>query len=239
VPDRPPRIRAVLFDLGGTLVDNYDFEHWAMLARRCFVDVDGESVAHAVAEVERETDVRQSQPRDEWAFPEFWRSILARASGRDVDTDSAERFLKLAREQPGYTRLYSDARRCLEELAGQGRRLGIVSNSSSEARVRGILDANGVLPYFERIVSSGTEGVAKPDPEIFRRALARMDLPAGAALYVGNLAYTDAQAAREAGLHGVWLNRAGTGMGLDPPEITSLLEIPLCVRRVERGEMPA
>ncbi len=239
MPARSARIRAVLFDLGGTLVDNYDFEHWAALARRCFVETDGESIAHAVAEVERETDVKQAQPRDEWTFPEFWRSILTRAAGRDVDTESAERFLKLARERPGYTRLYSDARRCLEVLAGQGRRLGVVSNSSSEARVRAILDANGVLPFFERIVSSGTEGVAKPDPEIFRRALARMELPAEAALYIGNLAYTDAQAAREAGLHGVWLNRSGTGMGIDPPEITSLLEVPLCVRRIERGDAPA
>jgi HAD superfamily hydrolase (TIGR01509 family) len=233
------RIEAVLFDLGGTLIDNYDYAHWAELARKCFVEVDEESVAHAVAEIEKEMDVDRGVVRDEWTFPEFWRAILARASGRDVDVPTAERFLALTRERPGFTRLYSDTRRCLDELKAEGRRLAIVSNSSSEARVRAILHANGLLPYFERIVSSGTEGVSKPDPEIFRRALSRMQLAAETTLYVGNLAYIDAAAARAAGLHSIWLNRAGTGLGDGPPEITSLLEVPLCVRRIEAGAPPA
>jgi len=229
----------VLFDLGGTLIDNYDYGHWADLARRCFVEIDDDSMAHAVGEVERETDRPTARPRDEWTFPDFWRAVLSRASGREIDVATTERFLALSRERPGFTRLYSDARRCLEELREEGRRLGIVSNSSSEARVRTILHANHVLPFFERIVSSGTEGVAKPDPEIFRRALARMKLPPAAALYVGNLAYVDATAAQAAGMHAVWLNRSGTGMGVEPPEITSLLEVPLCVRRIEAGAPPA
>ncbi|HTT14246.1 MAG TPA: HAD family hydrolase [Thermoplasmata archaeon] len=229
-------IDAVLFDLGGTLIDNYDVTHWAELAQRCFVTVDEEELAHAVADVERETDVPHAVPRDEWTVPDFWQAILSRAAGRAIDVATTERFLALARAEPGSHRLYSDSRRCLEELRDQGRRLGIVSNSSSEARVRTILDGAGVLSFFERVVSSGSEGVAKPDPEIFRRALARMHVPAHRALYVGNLAFTDARAARAAGLHAVWLNRAGTGMGSDPPEITSLLEVPLCVRRLENGQ---
>jgi HAD superfamily hydrolase (TIGR01662 family) len=239
VARRTGRIEAVLFDLGGTLIDNYDYAHWTDLARKCFLELDDDALAHAVAEIEKETDVPQGTARDEWTFPDFWRAILERASGREVDRPTAERFLALARERPGFTRLYSDARRCLEELREQGRRLGVVSNSSSEARVRAILHENGVLPFFERIVSSGTEGVAKPDPELFHRALGRMKVAPDAAFYIGNLAYVDATAARAAGLHSVWLNRAGTGMGVDPPEITSLLEVPFCIRRIEAGAPPA
>ncbi len=234
-----PRIEGVLFDLGGTLIDNYDYAHWADLARKCFVELDEETLAHALAEVEKETDAVTPTPRDEWTFPQFWQAVLGRASGREVDLPTTERFMALSRERPGFTRLYSDARRCLEELRDQGRRLGIVSNSSSEARVRAILHENGVLPFFERIVSSGTEGVSKPDPEIFRRALQRMKIPPQSSFYVGNLACIDAGAAHRAGMHSVWLNRAGTGMGLDPPEITSLLEVPLCLRRIEAGAAPA
>jgi FMN phosphatase YigB (HAD superfamily) len=239
VPARAPRIRAVLFDLGGTLIDNYDYGHWTELARRCFVSVEEEELAHAVADVEKEMDAPRPEKRDEWVHPEFWGAVLSRASGHAVDVPTTERFLALARADPGYHRLYSDARWCLERLAHDKRRLAVVSNSTSEARVRAILDRAGVLPFFERVVSSGTEGVAKPDPEIFRRTLERMGLDGEAALYVGNLAYIDAQAARAAGLHGIWLNRAGTGMGNGPPEITSLHEVPLCVRRLERGQLPA
>ena len=132
--------------------------------------------------------------------------------------------------------LFSDTRRCLDHLASEHRAMGVISNSTSEARVRQILDRVGILDYFCRVVSSGTEGVAKPDPEIFRRALARMHLLPHEALYVGNLRHTDAEAARAVGLHALWLNRYGFGYEEDPPEITSLLEVPLWVRWIERGE---
>jgi putative hydrolase of the HAD superfamily len=230
VPRATPKIRAVLFDLGGTLVDYHDYAHWSDLAQRCFVETDEERIAHAFHEVERATD-----SRDRVGYLEFWRRTLEMASERPVDRPAAERFLALLRERPGFTRLYSDARRCLEDLKSDRRRLAVVSNSTSEAHVRTILHTTGILPFFERVVSSGTEGVEKPDPEIFRRAVERMQVTASDALYVGNLAFTDATAAREAGLHSVWLNRNGTGLGADPPEITSLLEVPLCVRHIEAG----
>jgi putative hydrolase of the HAD superfamily len=223
-----PRIRAVLFDLGGTLVDFHDYGHWAALARRCLVEVEEEPIAHAYHEIERETDTREPV-----SPPEFWRRVLSRASDREVTPAVAARFLEFERDQPGFHRLYSDSRRCLDELRAQGRRLAIVSNSRSEAGIRQVLHRTGILPYFERVLSSGTEGVEKPNPEIFHRALRRMDLPPSDAFYVGNLAFTDAGAAAEAGLHSVWLNRAGTGFGDGPPEITSLLEVPLWVRRLE------
>ncbi len=225
-----PRIRAVLFDLGGTLVDYHDYAHWTDLARKCFVATDEDRMAHAFHEVERETDTPERV-----SYTEFWRRTLARASEAEVDATTAGRFIALLRERPGSNRLYSDSRRCLDRLASEHRRLAVVSNSSSEAHVRAILHATGILPFFERVTSSGSEGVEKPDAEIFRRTLARMELEPGDALYVGNLAFTDAVAARQAGLHSVWLNRAGTGLGTDPPEITSLLEVALYVRQLELG----
>ena len=229
----PARYRAVLFDLGGTLVDYHDYAHWTDLARRCFVDAEEEEVAHAFHEVERETDTR-----DRVSYTEFWRRTLSRASGREVERTAAERFLSLVRQTPGFNRLYSDSRRCLEDLRADGRRLAVVSNSSSEAHVRAVLHETGILPFFEKVLSSGTEGVEKPNPELFHRAVGRMGLSPEEAFYVGNLAFTDAQAAREAGLDAVWLNRSGTGMSGEPPEITSLLELPLWLRQLERAAPP-
>lgn len=235
MPGRP-RLQVVLFDLGGTLVDYHDYEHWTALARRCFVPVEEEEMAHAFHEVERATDTRERVP-----YTEFWRRTLSLASGREVERPTAQRFIELVRETPGFNRLYSDTRRCLEDLESAGRRLGVVSNSSSEARCRTILHETAILPFFEKVLSSGTEGVEKPDPEIFHRAVARMGVRPEEAFYVGNLAFTDAEAAREAGLSSIWLNRAGTGMSEDPPEITSLLELPLWLRHLERPsrEKPA
>ncbi len=225
----------MLFDLGGTLVDERDFGRWIEVARRLSLELEGESLAHAYGEVQVELDRAPPPPDEETGLREFWKRVLAQSSGRPVDAVTAERFLAGLREStlPQTHPLFSDARRCLEELQARRKRLAIVSNSSSEASARSILHRAGILDFFERIVSSGTERVAKPNPEIFLRALARLGVPAEASLYVGNLEHTDARAARAVGMHSVWLHRDGTGFGDDPPEITSLLEVPLVVRRLD------
>ncbi|MCI4365943.1 MAG: HAD family hydrolase [Thermoplasmata archaeon] len=225
-----PHIAAVFFDLGGTLVDEQDIAGWVDDAARLGVVLLPDDLAHAYADVARETDCSPRVPA-----PEFWRRVLGRAARREVTPTTADRFgqVQLQRERP--LPLFSDARRCLEELRGQGRRLGVISNSRGESHVREILARRGIAEFFDTVVSSGTEGISKPDPEIFRRALARLSVPPSESFYVGDLAFTDAKAAAAVGLHSVWLNRWGTGFGDDPPEITSLLEVPVCIRILETG----
>jgi HAD superfamily hydrolase (TIGR01509 family) len=233
VADGPTAIRAVLFDLGGTLIDERDYNEWTELAGQLHIDFDPDDLAHAFAEVERETDTPLRV-----GPVEFWRRTLERASGREVSVAVTERFVEeWGKRRDGSARplrLFSDARRCLELLAAEHREMGVVSNSHSEESVREILARAGILHHFSCVVSSGSEHVSKPDPEIFRRAVRRMGVRPEESLYVGNLAYTDAQAAAAAGLHSVWLHRDGTGFGDDPPEITSLLEVPIVVRLLER-----
>ena len=244
MPRRPRTIRAVLFDLGGTLVTERDFGDLAEVAHRVLLDMDPESLAHAYLEVEQEGqqqllargsgaagDPPAGPPED--PVVEFWRQVLSRATGTEVTTEVSHRYCEAVKDLDWPHQLFSDVRRCLETLRHERRLLGIVSNSTSEASVRRILYRTGILEYFRQVVSSGTEGVAKPDAEIFHRAVRRLGVTPSAALYVGNLAFTDAVAAAAAGLHSVWLNRQGTGFGENPPEITSLLEVPLVVRRLE------
>lgn len=229
------RVRAVLFDLGGTLVDEKDFAGWTELLRRYYLDIDPDHLHHAFYEVEADVDARPHPLGREEGLIDFWRRTLSRAAEREVDERTTRKFLAAVHETERPVQLYSDVRRCLDTLRSERRGLGVVSNSTSEAAVRRLLDRVGILDYFSRIVSSGTEGVEKPNPEIFRRAVERMGVAAEETLYVGNLAHTDALAAEAAGLHGVWLNREGFGYGENPPEITSLLEVPLVVRRLENG----
>lgn len=228
-----PRIRAVLFDLGDTLVDLRDFEGWCEVARRYYLELDPDALTHSFLEVERELDLEPVHHSREERLLEFWQRTLSRAAQKEVGREVVAKFCADVHGPELSVHLFSDTRRCLDQLAAEHRLLGVISNSTSEARVRTILDRAGILDYFGRVVSSGTEGVEKPDPEIFRRAVARLQVPPEQAVYVGNLAQTDAKAASAAGLHGLWLNRYGFGYGEDPPEITSLLEVPLWVARLE------
>ncbi|MCI4373564.1 MAG: HAD family hydrolase [Thermoplasmata archaeon] len=225
-----PHITTVFFDLGGTLVDERDILGWTEEALRLGLDIPPDDLAHAYADVLRATDC---SPRA--TLEEFWRRVLEQGSQRAVAPALTERFLSayLASERP--LPLFSDTRRCLEDLAADGRNLAIISNSRGEDHVREILIRRDIAQFFGTIVSSGTEGVAKPDPEIFRRALRRAHAAPEASFYVGDLAFTDAKAAAGVGIHSVWLNRWGTGFGDDPPEITSLLEVPICIDQIETG----
>jgi len=222
------QIRGVFFDLGGTLIDDHDFLPWSEIARRFYLDFDADDLAHAYEEVERETDTEPPVTR-----VEFWCRTLARASGRDVSATTAEKFIAAVPPSSVPARVYSDVRRCLNELQEDGKLLGVISNASSEASARSLLDRGGILPYFSTVVSSGTEGVSKPSPDLFHRALERARISPSESFYVGNLAFTDAAAARRAGMHSVWLHRGGVAFNWDPPEVTSLLEVPNWVRRLE------
>jgi FMN phosphatase YigB (HAD superfamily) len=223
----------VFLDVGGTLVDERDYPHWVELGRGVGLELDEYHLAHAVVEVERETDTPDPPTHEA-----RWMAILGRASGQPVSLAKASEFLQAWHRSPVAPRLYSDAVRCLVQLRDEGRRLGVISNSRSEESLRLILGQATVLSFFDVIVSSGTEGVEKPNPEIFRRAAARMGVPVGGSFHVGDLAYRDAKAARAAGLGSVWLNREGTGFGDDPPEITSLTELPFHLSSLEAGAPP-
>jgi FMN phosphatase YigB (HAD superfamily) len=216
----------VLFDVGGTLIDERDPVRWSEYAYAAGIDADPEALAHCFDEAEREND----SAGNGMGFEEFWQRVLERATGAPVPIDRVRDFAERGLRVGPPASLYTDVRWCLEQLARRKLILGIVSNSRSKEHLEELLGRAGILSYFSTIVSSGTEGVAKPDPQIFRRAVERLNLRCEEALYVGNLPTVDAKAAIAAGLHGIWLNRGGTGFGEDPPEITSLTELPLAVR---------
>lgn len=220
-------IRAVLFDLGGTLLDNTDPIGWAAAAAAVGIEVDPDHLAHAAREVEAELDGPQRP-----TLEALWERILERATGAPVPVGAGAEFLRQVRAEDRPMAPFSDARYCLETLQGEGRLLGVVSNSTSESEVRRHLERAGLLRFFAVVVSSATEGVRKPDAEIFRRAVRRLGLPAEEVLFVGDLAFTDARAAERAGLHGLWLNRYGWGFGEEPPEVTSLTEVPGYARSI-------
>jgi HAD superfamily hydrolase (TIGR01509 family) len=92
----------------------------------------------------------------------------------------------------------------LERARKAGLRLGIVSNS--EGRLASVLARVGLAPHFEFVIDSHIEGVNKPDPEIFHRALARLGIAPERALYAGDIPEVDVLGARAAGMPGVLID---------------------------------
>ena len=108
-------------------------------------------------------------------------------------------------------KLYSDAPFVLEMLAKKYR-LGIIANQPMGTENR--LSDYGIRDYFSVILSSEEEGISKPNPEFFRRALLRADCLPEEACMIGDRPDNDIKPAKALGMHTVRI-RQGLG-GLMP-----------------------
>ncbi|MGA7862061.1 MAG: HAD-IA family hydrolase [Thermoplasmata archaeon] len=223
------KLQAVLLDLGGTLVDMRDFPALEEFANRAGIPVDADTLAHWTSQMRDEND----RLGERWSLEEFWRKVVEGATGGPVPEAQWTAFFATVSAHEFPANLYSDVRGCLDELAGDHLKLGVVTNHVSEQSARELLARAGVLGYFRTVVASGTERIAKPDPQIFLRAVERLKVQPHETLYVGDKPVTDVRAAENAGLHGLWLHRDGTGYGEDPPEITSLAEVSIWITQFE------
>ena len=184
------RFPVVLFDFDGTVVDSGSI----ILA----------SFRHATRTVlEREIP-------DEQLLAAVGGSTL-HAQMRALDADRVEELVHSYREhnEP----LHAELQCCtgmlevLEQLQGEGRRLGIVT-----AKRRRTVDlAFARLPlarYFDVVVTSEATERHKPDPEPILHALDVLGAPAEEAAYVGDSPF-DMQSARRAGVYAVGVTWGG------------------------------
>jgi putative hydrolase of the HAD superfamily len=120
-------------------------------------------------------------------------------------------------------RTAAGTREALDRLHAAGLRLGVISNS--DGRVEEALVAAGLRDYFDVVLDSGVVGVEKPDPAIFRAALAALGVTPSQALYVGDLYDVDVVGARAAGMDAVLLVPATAGSGPDCRRYQSLVDL--------------
>lgn len=108
-------------------------------------------------------------------------------------------------------RLFPDVLPALDALAAAGVRLAVVSNW--DCTLGCVLAGLGVADRFGAIAASAVVGASKPDPAIFRAALAAIGVAPEKALHCGDLADRDVEGARRAGVRAVLLDRAGAHAG--------------------------
>ncbi|MDP3522385.1 MAG: phosphoglycolate phosphatase [Hydrogenophaga sp.] len=196
----------VLFDLDGTLVETAPEICDAVndtLRRFDLPDATLEQVARWIGHGTRELLIQ----------------ALASASGTDVATVRASSTLPLISAE--FDRHY--AARCgtrsqpyphvldtLHALRAQGVKLAVVTNKEG-AYTRRVLDAHGLTPLFDRVISGDSLPTKKPDPAGARLCMADFEVPAHRTLFVGDSSI-DAATARNAGVP-VWLLPYGYNMG--------------------------
>jgi len=222
-------LRAVFLDVGNTLITERPprFEIYAGHARARGLDVDAERMkacmrrAHDDLPLELDGAFRYTDP---W-FRAFIRRIFQGELGlaeAELPELTAELFARF--EDPATFHAFPGLHELLARLRDEKLVLGVISNWS--ARLSRVLAGLGLADAFDFVLCSALERAEKPDPELFRRALARADVAPAEALHAGDHAARDVHAALSAGLQAVLVDHAGKRPPVEGvPRVSGLPEL--------------
>ena len=208
-------LQAVLFDFDDTLQDREKaFSQYACY----FLNRYFPRLEPAVRE-ERLRQMLRLQNGGYVDYVEYFRSLKERWDWRDGP--SPEELTTQCRYHfSRYTSLYPETVEVLKECRRRGWKTGIVTNGPSLLQNRK-LDFSGLRPLLDVVVVSGDEGIHKPDPEIFRRAAARLGTAPTACVYVGDHPVNDVQGALAAGMTPVYI-RVTDQWGTPPDDVARI-----------------
>ena len=204
------KLVAVLFDVTGTLIELAEGvgDTYARIAARHAVLVSAERV-----QVAFEKAMQRASPclfpglhpletpaaeRDWWRerVRETFEASNEGAAFRDFEAFFRELFDFYAGAEAW--RLRPGMREALEAAQAAGLRMGVISNF--DHRLPAVLEALDIQKFMETIVFPARSGSAKPEPQVFERALADLGLSPAECAYVGHDPALDLAPARAAGL---------------------------------------
>jgi putative hydrolase of the HAD superfamily len=109
-------------------------------------------------------------------------------------------------------------------------RLGLLSNFDDSKTGWEIMADTGVKDKFEAIIISADLRLRKPNPKIFQRMLAMLNLAAPEVLFVGDTPHHDVGGAKAVGMAAAWISRHALPLpeGVAQPDyiIRDLAELP-------------
>lgn len=91
----------------------------------------------------------------------------------------------------------------LEALKGDNLVLGIITNGYGQFQMDNVR-ALEIEQYFDVIIISEWEGIKKPNPQIFNRALEKLDVSPHECIFMGDHPEYDVKGAQNVGMMGVW-----------------------------------
>lgn len=222
-------IKAVTFDMGGTLVvpqPSVGEVYFRIASRHGVKDISPELLEQRFRGV---WDATRNSPqrREDWEamVDEMFSGLCEPLPSQTFFGELYEEFRR-ARAW----RLLPDVIPTLESLAGLGVDLGIVSNW--DERLRPLLAELRLDRYFTCFAISCEAGFAKPSPVIFQEALRQLGCPAASVLHVGDALREDFAGAMSAGLAALHLRRDAPSRDL---QISSLEEVVDWVTRSGAG----
>ncbi len=226
-------IRAVFFDVFGTLMPYKSLPRHEILARRANlagIPLTPAAVQNALQELEHQARgfavagqlSGEDIPRDRTYWIKTFAGLLEAAGVKGdliaLGTAMADTFLIT---EDFY--LDEETIPTLRGLRQRGYIVGAISNAPKG--LAQTLAKFSVLPELQLAVGSQDIGIEKPDPAIFHYALRQVGVSAPEAAYVGDEYRTDAKAAEAVGMLGIYLDRNNLRPQSDVPRIARLSDL--------------
>ena len=191
-------LRALLFDLDGTLVDTNDAhtESWVEAFRRCGYPPDRERIARALG------------MGGDQLVPHLLGDAAEARDGDRLRATSSAAFTEIAGGRR--FRLFPGTEDLLVAAKRRGLRVAIAT--SAKAHDLDLIAARtgvDLRDHVDAVTGASDVEESKPDPDVLQAALDRLDLAPEEAVFVGDTVH-DAEAARRAGVPfigmttGVW-----------------------------------
>jgi len=244
------KIRAVLFDLGNTIMHSVDPDDWPQVLRR-----GNQSLVEYLCESGLAIDC------DTFAS-DFNRRLHEYYAERDIQMIETSTFLVLKEllAEKGFTnasddilrsaldqhyavtqqnwQLEDDALACLETLKKEFIKLGIISNAGDDRDVTQLAEKFNILSYFEFVLTSAACGYRKPHKRIFELALENLNLLPEQVAMVGDKLDADIEGANQMGMYSIWITRrvklpSGAELTFQPQAtISALHNLPSLISRI-------
>jgi putative hydrolase of the HAD superfamily len=206
-------VRALLFDVNGTLID-IETDEWMEEAYRAiahFLTYQGISLRRGEVRDLYFQIMKEQFAASKETYPEFdvvavWSEVLRRHANDYTRSLGPQKLLQmplfLAQLQRGISRKRLWAFPQTQEILAQLKtrhRLAVVSDAQSAFGLPE-LRAVGLADYFAPIVISGDYGYRKPDARLFQAALTELKVSPAEAIFVGNDRFRDVLGARQVGM---------------------------------------
>ena len=210
-------IRAVLFDMGGTL--DGDGLHWLdrflAIYQGFGVQLPREAIREAFDEAERKSatdDSIASSNLDKMIELHVkWQLTHLGLTNPALEKHLVEGFIAPVRKAA------LENARLLATLAAQGFDLGVVSNGCGN--VDKLCADLGYAHFLSLIVDSRRVRLFKPDPAIYLHAVEKLGVDPAATMMVGDSFERDVLPAKKAGLKTAWLEGAAPRACPDPSQV--------------------
>ncbi len=213
------RTQAITFDVGGTLIE----PNPSVGAIYAGV-ADEQGLAGLDADrIDEQFGAAWKTKGDFHYTEEAWAKLVEQSFDELIPAEESRRiFPHIYRrfEDASVWRIHEDVLPTLDDLAGRGFRLAVISNWDN--RLRPLLSDLKLLSFFETATISSEIGFTKPSSVPFEHTLKKLGLPSPAVVHVGDSLPEDIDGAENAGITGIHIRRKGSNGG---NSISSLREL--------------